>query len=242
MENKFESKEENDPMSRLIKLLDGHFTGFTNKISSLFEKFLNEAKTSIDEKLLEPANEEIKEALNHLKEIREDIKKDLDWLRTELSGVLNNIKELTNKANSLDITSTFSELKSAIEIAKDKIERFELNRLFGWLIGRFRPTTQSGNDELLSMLDKLKVDLEKEKTERQEQLKEINDALEKLKSEQTQPSVPDSGAKNGNNTNKLLELEDKVKKLRDTVRKLELEAEQNKLQQKKEKLEQKNLS
>ncbi|BEP31263.1 MAG: hypothetical protein WBIAU1_07410 [Wolbachia endosymbiont of Drosophila biauraria] len=89
---------------------------------------------------------------------------------------------------------------------------------------------------------KLKEDTEEEKTELKEQLNVVRNELEEIKKKQAQPSTPDLEANNGNNTNKLLILENKVKELRDTVRKLELEAEQNKLQQKKEKLEQKNLN
>lgn len=89
------------------------------------------------------------------------------------------------------------------------------------------------------MRKKLKEDTEEEKTELKEQLNVVRNELEEIKKKQAQPSTPDLEANNGNNTNKLLVLENKVKELRDTVRKLELEAEQNKLQQKKEKLEQK---
>lgn len=196
---------------------------------------LKKACDLLDNSLLKPANINIKETLDHLKKIREDIKKDLDWLHAEISEVLNNTKELTKKAHSLDIEGTFSRLENAIKIAEDKIERFEPSRFVGWL----QSTTQSNNNEFLSMLKKLKEDTEEEKTELKEQLNVVRNELEEIKKKQAQPSTPDLEANNGNNTNKLLVLENKVKELRDTVRKLELEAEQNKLQQKKEKLEQK---
>lgn len=203
MENKFESKEENDPISRLIKLLDKHLNEFTDKISDLFDKFLVEAKTSIDEKLLEPANVNIKGTLDHLKEIREDIKKDLDWLHAEISEVLNNTKELTKKSNSLDIESTFSRLKNAIKIAEDKIERFEPSRLVGW----FRSTTQSNDNEFLDMLkkkqeevEKIKEEAEKIKKESEEKLKKVTDKLEELKNKQTQSNESNSSLESEGST------------------------------------------
>ncbi|WP_264338821.1 hypothetical protein [Wolbachia endosymbiont (group A) of Cheilosia soror] len=226
IENKL-SKKENELISLMKELL----SPFCNS----FDSNLKKACDLLDNSLLKPANINIKETLDHLKKIREDIKKDLDWLHAEISEVLNNTKELTKKAHSLDIEGTFSRLENAIKIAEDKIERFEPSRFVGWL----QSTTQSNNNEFLSMLKKLKEDTEEEKTELKEQLNVVRNELEEIKKKQAQPSTPDLEANNGNNTNKLLVLENKVKELRDTVRKLELEAEQNKLQQKKEKLEQK---
>ncbi|BFD48139.1 MAG: hypothetical protein DMENIID0003_12130 [Wolbachia endosymbiont of Sergentomyia squamirostris] len=222
VENKL-GKRENELISLMKKLL--------SPLCNSFDSNLKKACDLLDNSLLKPANINIKETLDHLKKIREDIKKDLDWLHAEISEVLNNTKELTKKAHSLDIEGTFSRLENAIKIAEDKIERFEPSRFVGWL----QSTTQSNNNEFLSMLKKLK----EEKTELKEQLNVVRNELEEIKKKQAQPSTPDLEANNGNNTNKLLVLENKVKELRDTVRKLELEAEQNKLQQKKEKLEQK---
>ncbi|MBA8755396.1 hypothetical protein OZD68_03740 [Wolbachia endosymbiont of Drosophila bicornuta] len=226
VENKL-GKRENELISLMKKLL--------SPLCNSFDSKLKKACDLLDNSLLKPANINIKETLDHLKKIREDIKKDLDWLHAEISEVLNNTKELTKKAHSLDIEGTFSRLENAIKIAEDKIERFEPSRFVGWL----QSTTQSNNNEFLSMLKKLKEDTEEEKTELKEQLNVVRNELEEIKKKQAQPSTPDLEANNGNNTNKLLVLENKVKELRDTVRKLELEAEQNKLQQKKEKLEQK---
>ncbi|MFP3025496.1 MAG: hypothetical protein ACEY3L_04335, partial [Wolbachia sp.] len=107
------------------------------------------------------------------------------------------------------------------------------------ILSSIRKYSGTNNNEFLSMLKKLKEDTEEEKTELKEQLNVVRNELEEIKKKQAQPSTPDLEANNGNNTNKLLVLENKVKELRDTVRKLGLEAEQNKLQQKKEKLEQK---
>ncbi|WP_265022084.1 hypothetical protein [Wolbachia endosymbiont (group A) of Icerya purchasi] len=222
VENKL-GKRENELISLMKKLL--------SPLCNSFDSNLKKACDLLDNSLLKTANINIKETLDHLKKIREDIKKDLDWLHAEISEVLNNTKELTKKAHSLDIEGTFSRLENAIKIAEDKIERFEPSRFVGWL----QSTTQSNNNEFLSMLKKLK----EEKTELKEQLNVVRNELEEIKKKQAQPSTPDLEANNGNNTNKLLVLENKVKELRDTVRKLELEAEQNKLQQKKEKLEQK---
>ena len=78
MEKKTKDEEENDPISRLIKLLDKHLTNFTDKIVDSFDKRLDEAKDLLDSKLLKPANDEIQETLVHLQGIRGDIKKDLE--------------------------------------------------------------------------------------------------------------------------------------------------------------------
>ncbi|WP_065095280.1 MULTISPECIES: hypothetical protein [unclassified Wolbachia] len=208
MENKFESKEENDPISRLIKLLDKHLNEFTDKISDLFDKFLDEAKTSIDEKLLEPANNEIQETLVHLQGIRKDIKEDLDKLHLDelhekISAVLNEAKQLTKKANLLDIEGTFSRFENAIKIAKDKIERFEPSRFVGW----FRSTTQSNDNEFLDMLkkkqeevEKIKEEAEKIKKESEEKLKKVTDKLEELKNKQTQSNESNSSLESEGST------------------------------------------
>ncbi len=222
MENKFESKEENDPMSRLIKLLDKHLNEFTDKISDLFDKFLVEAKTSIDEKLLEPANDEIQETLVHLQGIREDIKKDLDKLHLdelhkEITIVLNDAKELVGKANSLDIEGTFSKLQSAIKtfdnaikVVKDKVESLKLGR-FG--IPYF-DTTQSGqnghesgnnqtegdSNQFLGMFKKSKEEVEKIKKELEEKFKKVTDELEELKNKQTQSNESNSSLESEDST------------------------------------------
>lgn len=168
IENKL-SKKENELISLIKELL----SPFCNS----FDSNLKKACDLLDNSLLKPANINIKETLDHLKKIREDIKKDLDWLHAEISEVLNNTKELTKKAHSLDIEGTFSRLENAIKIAEDKIERFEPSRFVGWL----QSTTQSNNNEFLSMLKKLKEDTEEEKTELKEQLNVVRNELEEIK-------------------------------------------------------------
>ncbi len=136
VENKL-GKRENELISLMKKLL--------SPLCNSFDSNLKKACDLLDNSLLKPANINIKETLDHLKKIREDIKKDLDWLHAEISEVLNNTKELTKKAHSLDIEGTFSRLENAIKIAEDKIERFEPSRFVGWL----QSTTQSNNNGFL---------------------------------------------------------------------------------------------
>ena len=184
MENKFESKEENDPMSRLIKLLDEHFTEFTDKISDLFDKFLVEAKTSIDEKLLKPANDEIQETLVHLKGIREDIKKDLNELHKEISKILNNGKGLTEDVNLPSVADIIKEIYS-------KVKAFNVRSYIGYFAKNKESSngSQHGNDnEFFAMIKKFKDEAEK----LQNEVKELKKQMEELKNKQTQSSEPNS--------------------------------------------------
>ncbi len=190
MEKKTKDGEENDPISRLINLLDKHLTNFTNKIVDSFDKQLDEAKGILDNKLLKPANDEIQQTLVHLQGIREDIKKDLDELHKEISTVLSEAKGLTKRASSLNIESIFSSLENAIKIAEDKIERFEPSRFVGFF--QSREKTISNDNEFFCMLKKQEEAAEKDKTELKEQLKKVKDELEELKNNQIQSTEPNS--------------------------------------------------
>ncbi|WCR57828.1 hypothetical protein [Wolbachia endosymbiont of Ctenocephalides felis wCfeJ] len=209
MENKFESKEENDLQSQALRLFERFLTGFKNDVCRILDKQLTEANKLFKKDLLDPSNEKIQEALNHLKEIREDIKKDLDWLHAEISKVLNDTKELTKKANSLDIKGTFSKLQSAIKTFNDTMETVK-NKVKSLKLGKFGipyfDTTQSDQNEHESgnnqaegdnensrdvdggynqLLERL-CDLEKE-------IQELKKSLEEAKNKQAQPKELDSG-------------------------------------------------
>lgn len=183
MEKKKKDEEENDPISRLIKLLDKHLTNFTDKIVDSFDKRLDEAKDLLDSKLLKPANDEIQETLVHLQGIRGDIKKDLDKLRKEMMVILSEAKELAKRTNSLKIESIFSSLENTIKIAEDKVERFEPSRLVGFFQSGER--TISDDREFIDTLEKQKEEAEKIKNELEEELKKVKDELEELKNKQT---------------------------------------------------------
>ena len=190
MEKKTKDEEENDPISRLIKLLDKHLTNFTDKIVDSFDKRLDEAKDLLDSKLLKPANDEIQETLVHLQGIRGDIKKDLDKLRKEMMVILSEAKELAKRTNSLKIESIFSSLENTIRIAEDKVERFEPSRLVGFFQSGER--TISDDREFIDTLEKQKEEAEKIKNELEEELKKVKDELAELKNKQTQSNEPNS--------------------------------------------------
>lgn len=265
MEKKTKDEEENDSISRLIKLLDKHLTDFTDKIVDSFDKRLDEAKDLLDSSLLKPANDEIKETLVHLQGIREDIKKDLDELYEEILPILSEVKQLTKKANSLDIEGTFSNLQSAIEtfknaikIVEDKVESLKLGR-FGL---PYFDTTQSGrnghksgnnqtegdSNQLFGMLKKIKEEV----GELKKAFEELKKSVEEIKNEQTQSTEPNnSGSSNAANPlqkeqdekkkviekNRLLKSEKRMKELEKENAKLEKElSEQEKADEWKEKI------
>lgn len=84
MENKFESKEENDPISRLIKLLDKRLTHLVNEVCYLF-----------DNSLLKPANINIEKTLDGIKK---DIKTLLDNLEERIQQNVDGVEATANEA------------------------------------------------------------------------------------------------------------------------------------------------
>ncbi|MFP3021383.1 MAG: hypothetical protein ACEY3F_08930 [Wolbachia sp.] len=141
MENKFESKEENDPISRLIKLLDKRLTHLVNEVCYLF-----------DNSLLKPANVNIKETLGSigkdlkalLDKLEEDIKKNVDKVKTtaskEITDCLKDIsksvnvlckevsKDIKGKLSEVDVKKvmdTINVIKSAVETIDDRVARLK---------------------------------------------------------------------------------------------------------------------
>ncbi|WP_343289465.1 hypothetical protein [Wolbachia endosymbiont of Encarsia formosa] len=183
IEKKTKDEEENDSISRLIKLLDKHLTDFTDKIVASFDKQLDEVKDLLDNSLLKPANDEIQETLVHLQGIRGDIKKDLDKLRKEMMVILSEAKGLAKRTNSLNIESIFSSLENTIKIAEDKVERFEPSRFVGFF--QSREEIISNDNDFFCMLKKQEEEAEKIKKELEEELKKVKDELQELKNKQT---------------------------------------------------------
>ncbi|WP_341815662.1 MULTISPECIES: coiled-coil domain-containing protein [unclassified Wolbachia] len=243
MEKKTKDEEENDSISRLIKLLDKHLTDFTDKIVDSLDKHLGEATDLLDSKLLKPANDEIQETLVHLQGIRGDIKKDLDKLRKEMMVILSEAKELAKRTNSLKIESIFSSLENTIKIAEDKVERFEPSRLVGFFQSGER--TISDDREFIDTLEKQKEEAEKIKNELEEELKKVKDELAELKNKQTQSNEPNSSEgsitatpfdkqrdeeKKAKEKNRLLKSKKRMKELEQENAKLEKElSEQEKM-------------
>lgn len=183
MEKKTRDEEENDSISRLIKLLDKH---------------LGEVTDLLDNSLLKPANDEIQKTLAHLRRVREDIKEDLDELHKEISPILSEAKGLVERANSLDIEGAFFNLQNAIKIVEDKVESLKLGR-FGV---PYLDTTQSGrnghesgnnqtegdSNQLFGMLKKFKEEV----GELKKAFEELKKSLEEIKNKQTQSNEPNS--------------------------------------------------
>lgn len=248
IEKKTKDEEENDSISRLIKLLDKHLTDFTDKIVASFDKQLDEVKDLLDNSLLKPANDEIQETLVHLQGIRGDIKKDLDKLRKEMMVILSEAKGLAKRTNSLNIESIFSSLENTIKIAEDKVERFEPSRFVGFF--QSREEIISNDNDFFCMLKK-QEEAEKIKKELEEELKKVKDELEELKNKQTneptsneESAIPPSPLeeqrdeeKKAKEKNRLLKSKQRMKELEKENAKLEKElSEQEKTDKWKEKI------
>ncbi|MDR1139846.1 MAG: hypothetical protein LBJ80_01860 [Rickettsiales bacterium] len=190
IENKFESKEENDLQSQALRLFERFLTGFKNDVCSILNEQLTEANKLLKENVLDPSNEKIQETLNHLKEIREDIKKDLDELHKEISKILNNGKGLTEDVNSPSLADLIKEIYS-------KVEAFNVRSYIGYFAKNKESSdgSQRGNDnEFFAMIKKYKDEAEK----LQNEVKELKKQMEELKNKQTQPREPETSSLTSN--------------------------------------------
>ncbi len=147
MENKFEGKEENDPISRLIKLLDKRLTHLVNEVCYLF-----------DNSLLKPANINIKETLGSigkdlkalLDKLEKDIKKNVDEVKTtaskEVTDCLKDIsksvdvlckevsKDVKDKLSEVDVKKvmdTINAIENAVETIDDRVARLKPGQYTG---------------------------------------------------------------------------------------------------------------
>ncbi|WP_341821266.1 hypothetical protein [Wolbachia endosymbiont (group A) of Myopa testacea] len=250
MENKFKSEEENDPISRLIKLFNRHLTDFIDKICYLFKN-----------NLLKPANINIKETLdgigNNIKilldNLEKNIEKDVDEVKKEANSEIAKCLQSISKSIGESLKEIRTELKEKLNQLQPLGIGKYLVKLVPTTSNRQAGDTGDSHDQNHSLesddefFDCSALTEENKKEIIQRVRKIINDVVQnKLESIQEQLATlqangsPDSalGSEDVDNIDQLT-LENKVKELRDTIRKLELEAEQNKLQQKKEKLEQK---
>ncbi|WP_341814309.1 MULTISPECIES: hypothetical protein [unclassified Wolbachia] len=141
MENKFKSEEENDPISRLGRLVNRHLTDFIDKICCLFKN-----------DLLKPANINIKETLGSigkdlkalLDKLEKDIKKNVDEVKTtaskEITDCLKNISksvdvlckevsgDVKGKLSEVDVEKVMSlvnNLSNLAETLEDRISRLK---------------------------------------------------------------------------------------------------------------------
>ncbi len=147
MENKFEGKEENDPISRLIKLLDKRLSHLVNEVCYLF-----------DNSLLKPANINIKETLGSigkdlkalLDKLEKDIKKNVDEVKTtaskEVTDCLKDIsksvdvlckevsKDVKDKLSEVDVKKvmdTINAIENAVETIDDRVARLKPGQYTG---------------------------------------------------------------------------------------------------------------
>ncbi len=147
MENKFEGKEENDPISRLIKLLDKRLTHLVNEVCYLF-----------DNSLLKPANINIKETLGSigkdlkalLDKLEKDIKKNVDEVKStaskEVTDCLKDIsksvdvlckevsKDVKDKLSEVDVKKvmdTINAIENAVETIDDRVARLKPGQYTG---------------------------------------------------------------------------------------------------------------
>ncbi|WP_265033435.1 hypothetical protein [Wolbachia endosymbiont (group A) of Sicus ferrugineus] len=138
MENKFESKEENDPISRLIKLLDKRLTHLVNEVCYLFDNSLLKPANIKIEKTLDGIRKDIETLLNNLKEsiqqnvdgveataneaiiqYLEDIDKSVDEL---CKGVGKDVQKKLDKISIKDLVNNLSRLAETLE---DRISRLK---------------------------------------------------------------------------------------------------------------------
>lgn len=150
MENKFESKEENDPISRLIKLLDTHLTNFTDKIVDSFDKHLDEVKNSLGKEFLELANANIEKTLDGIgsnietffNNLEESIKKDVDEVKKKANSEI--AKCLQDISNSID--ESLKEIRTDV---KEKLNQVKLGKAVSWFCTLSPPANniQPGNIE-----------------------------------------------------------------------------------------------
>ncbi|WP_353275587.1 hypothetical protein [Wolbachia endosymbiont (group A) of Pipizella viduata] len=248
MEKKTKDEEKNDPISRLIKLLDKHFNEFTDKISDLFDKFLVEANTSIDKKLLKPANANIEKTLN---DIRGDLKVLLNNLEEIIEKDIDKVKKNANrkittclKGISKSIGESLKEIRTEL---KEKLNQLQPSGMGSYLV-KLVPTTS--NRQAGDTGDSHDQDHSLKEEDKKEIIQEVckitnNVVQNKIKSIQEQIATlqangsPDSalGSEDVDNIDQLT-LEDIVKAQRQAVRNLELEEENNRLIKKEQKLTQ----
>ncbi len=138
MENKFKSEEENDPISRLIKLLDKRLTHLVNEVCYLFDNSLLKPANINIEKTLDGIRKDIETLLNNLKEsiqqnvdgveataneaiiqCLENIDKSVDEL---CKGVGKDVQKKLDKISIKDLVNNLSRLAETLE---DRISRLK---------------------------------------------------------------------------------------------------------------------
>lgn len=203
------------------------FDAFLDETETLISKLLDSVDANTEE-TLDNIGENILGTLCHLKGIREDIITELKGLHGEISIVLGEAEKFLRKANSLDIEGTFSELQSAVKIAKDKIEQFQPNRLIGYFTQNTQPS------EFLNEMKKTREKVEELKTVNKELKKSLKEAKTQTKKRNSNcgtscgsENIPNEALnaqldeeKKAREENKLLKSEKRTKELQEENAKL----------------------
>ncbi|WP_338406261.1 hypothetical protein [Wolbachia endosymbiont (group A) of Longitarsus flavicornis] len=147
MENKFESKEENDPISRLERLFDKHLTDLINKICYLFKNDLLGPANANIEKTLDGMKKDVATLLNKLEEI---IKQNLDGVEATANeaitqclvnidksvdelckGVSKDVKGKLSEVDVKKVMDTINAIKNAVETIDDRVARLKPGQYTG---------------------------------------------------------------------------------------------------------------
>ncbi len=153
MENKFESKEENDPISRLERLFDKHLTDLINKICYLFKNDLLGPANANIEKTLDGMKKDVATLLNKLEEI---IKQNLDGVEATaneaITQCLVNIdksvdelckgvgKDVQNKLGEANIKDLANNISRLAETFEDRMSRLNPGARMGLAGANFADT------------------------------------------------------------------------------------------------------
>ncbi|WP_353284572.1 hypothetical protein [Wolbachia endosymbiont (group A) of Lasioglossum fulvicorne] len=263
MENKFESKEENDPISRLIKLLDTHLTNFTDKIVDSFDKHLDEVKNSLGKEFLELANANIEKTLDGIgsnietffNNLEESIKKDVDEVKKKANSEIAKCSQDISKS----IDESLKEIRTDV---KEKLNQVKLGKAASWFCtlsppannikpGNTEGTYNDNNHDSSSesadrnvYLDSLGLTQEDRERINRAIHDEVQKALQSMQTQltelqnSTQNSRTNGSRDNDRRNDNADSLENTVAEQRKKVRDLESQKESRRLAKKQKKLEQ----
>ncbi|MDR0288647.1 MAG: hypothetical protein LBH78_01120 [Rickettsiales bacterium] len=236
MENKFESKEENNLQSQALKLFERFLTGFKNDVYGILDKHLIEANTSFKECLLNPSNANIDKVLTL---IRNDIKTLLYNLEESVTKDVNEVKNISGKA----ITDFFTGIKGELTNKLNQLGPGVIGRLFftfstlvrnrsssevsGSHSERVSEEVSCGAQDWETQIENLRENLKKELTQ------ELQKHLEELRNKRTQSTnEPNSSSESdlGKQQDKEKKAREKNELLKSQQRTRELEKENTKLE------------
>jgi hypothetical protein len=236
MENKFESKEENDLQSQALRLFEGFLTGFKNDVCSILDKHLIEANASFKECLLNPSNANIDKVLTL---IRDDIKTLLYNLEESVTKDVNEVKNISGKAITDFFTSIEGELTNKLNhlgpgvignlffTFSTLVRNRSPGEVFGSYPERVSEEVSCDAQDWETQIENLRENLKKELTQ------ELQKHLEELRNKRTQSTnEPNSSSESdlGKQQDKEKKAREKNELLKSQQRTRELEKENTKLE------------